>query len=397
MNLSVTSSNVRSGFFQNQKPDLINQQFKTQDIWCLQETRTTSTRECERTLDKLHLRGVFDFAPDGNRLGVAVLVTASTRLLSVWKSGTGRLAYAIIEKASFRKEPFAVFSVYMPVQTGSSARDSANHDEIYTLLSTKIEELRQQDIHFIIVAGDFNSILNPEIDAESPTVRFNQHIKEMHDNFCTRHLLEDAYRYKYPELKSYTFKSTGQRSGLWKRRLDRILIPSVFAEGNFTVEHLPVHFSDHRCVQIELKIPKTRYNTLPNVRPIWRHNDLLFEEESYNQQIATFIRTTISRVTEANPKEEWDWFKTNLRIKCQKEERKIMGARTRKRKKLIKDLRLLGQDDDAREEAILEALERIDNETVRTLAFKAGEKHFEYGEKSSAFLHAAVRLEKTKL
>ena len=93
------------------------------------------------------------------------------------------------------------------------------------------------------------------------------------------HRLNEPFRYRYPNRKSYTFTNNrGQGS-----RIDKIYIPTLWCDKIKQTTHIPFEKSDHKAVILVLKCQREKWGN-----SYWKFNESLLENENYIKLIEKF-------------------------------------------------------------------------------------------------------------
>ena len=100
------------------------------------------------------------------------------------------------------------------------------------------DELDNSDIDDncrIIIGGDFNVILNPDLDGFGGKPKLKESAKQI-ENICLLHDLVDVWRVRNPEIKRFTWR---QKTPIIQRRLDFWLTDNVLQEEIDQVNIIP--------------------------------------------------------------------------------------------------------------------------------------------------------------
>ena len=163
---------------------------------------------------------------------------------------------------------------------GPSDKDSP---EFFTKVFDIIEDIGNRQV---VTAGDFNVIMNPNIDARNyRSYASRPRSRRNIVNIMERLDLIDIYRTVYPNKRQYTWRkfNTIQQS-----RLDYFLISDSLVSVVNQIEIIPGYRSDHSIVCLAIK------NTMTNYRPktYWKFNNSLL----YDSEYVTMIKTTITNI-----------------------------------------------------------------------------------------------------
>ena len=115
----------------------------------------------------------------------------------------------IFLEAIVQDQKFLFVNIYAPNKTSEQ-----------TLFFDQIkDELDNSDIDDncrIIIGGDFNVILNPDLDGFGGKPKLKESAKQI-ENICLLHDLVDVWRVRNPEIKRFTWR---QKTPIIQRRLD---------------------------------------------------------------------------------------------------------------------------------------------------------------------------------
>ena len=166
---------------------------------------------------------------------------------------TGRITIVNID---IEKENFTLVNIYSPTQN-----ETQQQIQIIDIVETKIGMFRMNNI---IIGGDFNLHLKPELDAISVKPSPNKTFLESYD-------LTDIWRVYNPEKQVFTW-----RRGKLKSRLDYFFV-SQHLLNSTKCETLPGLLSDN-CL---LRLIHTQNNEQLRSTGLWKFNSRLLEDEDY--------------------------------------------------------------------------------------------------------------------
>ena len=229
-------------------------------IFLLQETHS-----CQAT-EKLWLtewggQGLFGHGTSSSK-GVAFLFPRNFagKINETYMDPTGRI---IIVNIDIEKENFTLVNIYSPTQN-----ETQQQIQIIDILETKIGMFRTDNI---IIGGDFNLHLNPELDAISFKPSPNKVYRQNLIAFLESNDLTDIWRVYNPEKQVFTW-----RRGTLKSRLDYFFV-SQHLLNSTKCEILPGLLSDH-CL---LRLVHTQNNEQLRGTGLWKFNSRLLEDEYY--------------------------------------------------------------------------------------------------------------------
>ena len=153
----------------------------------------------------------------------------------------------------------------------------------YQNLFNKIENL---DTKNLIICGDWNLVMNYEIDTKNYRKKNNVKARETVLNYMDKLDLLDIWRKTHETVKRYTW-----RQNFYKKlaRLDFFLISETLLDIYANSEIKQSYKSDHSPVQLEIFISKTQKG-----KGIWKLNNSLLLDEELNTLINKEIQLTVS-------------------------------------------------------------------------------------------------------
>ena len=263
--------------------------FEKFEIMCLQETHGRK-KEITRTVQSLGFKkGVFSLA-NSQAKGVAILWRNPIEGgENTWTDNEGRVAIAHLQ---LENQPIVVVGIYAP---NLNATILAREEYVTYLISVRhmIERAKQKaNTDNIIMMGDFNLIMNAELDSYSKNPKVYEVPKEelvdLTDNFA----LQDCFRQLNGDTKAYTFSRHNENptKGIYNR-LDYIYASDAILRVAKDCNHIAVGKTDHLAVQLILNEKKERKKL-----GLWRHND------SYNKDVEfiTLMSTVIKEAQECS-------------------------------------------------------------------------------------------------
>jgi len=208
-------------------------------IMMLQETHCVDS-DLEEWSNELNCN-VFLNSGTSNSRGTLIAFTKNlnARIIHKYKDENGRLQLISFD---INNKKFLVINIY---------NENIEKDQIVLLdkLIDVLENLPDLADRHLIIGGDWNFILDKNIDAlgGSPQLKLASiskllKIKEKFD-------LTDIFRVRYPELKRFTFRQNSPRR---LRRLDFFLISNSLQEYVTKIDVLNAVSSDHSPVLLKI-------------------------------------------------------------------------------------------------------------------------------------------------
>ena len=376
-NLKIRSLNVR-GIQCKQKRNLVFTELSKyqQDILLLQETHST-------IFDEKHYKNkwgtnTFFSHGDSNSKGVCTIIPKHfPGKCELYHSDLeGRM---LIVKLTLDEMEYYLFNLYFP---------TSNHetDQIQLLMNLN-DHLTDNGAGNIVLGGDWNVILNDELDKKSnsksicPNHKFRDNLLRL----LEEHNLSDCWRLNNPTTKKFTCRS-GKGNGIATlSRIDMIFISENLLNILSNTKIEAGYMTDHNYVTATLKIIKGTRG-----KGSWKFNNKLLYDKSY----VTLIKELISKEIKDNSKYQdkgflWDYIKMRIRS----ETMTYSGHLNKTKREYLKQLDLdiehsndQYENDPTNENYELlrgykDELEVINKETLAGIIFRSKCEWAEYGEK----------------
>lgn len=196
-----------------------------------------------------------------NSRGVAIFFNnnCEIEIHNQYKDDSGN--YIILD-ATVEGISFLLINIYGP---------NSDTPDFYMNIQNKIEEMYSSQ--HIVIGGDFNLILNKELDSmnykhlNNPKSR--QSVLNLMDTFC----LKDVFRENNPMLKRYTWR---KKNPIKQSRLDFFLISESMLTMNPCIKYENSYRSDHSPVILCYKT-----NEFKKGRGFWKFNNTLLTDKEY--------------------------------------------------------------------------------------------------------------------
>ena len=265
-------------------------------IILLQETHSTVTDEEEW---KQQWGGDLLFSHGTNTArGVAVLFSPRTQVevCKVERDGDGRW---LMMEINIMNTDLKIGNIYVP------------NEDNPTFFKDVIEKLTQSDCTDICLGGDFNLVMNVDLDR----LESKHNNKKVHDvlmefiaaGYC------DYWRACNPEKHQYTwFRGKSKVQKRQCARLEFFLVNDLLCSRVDSVLHKPGILSDHSMVQLEL-----RSNLPSRGRGLWKMNTLFFVQLDFQEAMSVCLKKAIRKYDDCNPSLRWELIKTQVISLCQ--------------------------------------------------------------------------------
>ena len=300
MSLRFNSFNAR-GLRDSKKRRVIFHWLKStyKGICLLQETHCTVDQE-EKW--RREWGGHIEFCHGSSRSkGVAVLFPPRLDVkVDKKKEGNGHL---VVLDVSLKEQHYLLMNVYAPTKD--------KEQEQISLLEKIAEILEENQDKSVIIGGDLNTYLNPDLDKQGGSTTAISNYAVLLNSLMEEYSLIDIYRAINPDRKRYSWRGM-TRNGLVQSRLDYFLILShmVYDVSNVSIE--PSIKSDHSIISAEFNFD----NTCTKGRGFWKFNSSLLVDKEYVTLIKETIKQSEDKYLHLDDKGlMWDLIKCEIRSK----------------------------------------------------------------------------------
>ena len=259
------------------------------DVFILQETH--STIECEQLWNTEWGSGILYSHGTSSTLGVMLFFNKRriAQILDVITDPGGRYICANIE---VNEHIFTLATIYAP---------NKDSPDFFKELNRNLVKLDAADV---VLIGDFNLVLHPEIDRTENKL-YNNRAKTVLDNIITTYELTDIWRMKHPGIIEYSWfrlfpKFTGSR-------IDFVLLNNSLINRNVSCEYVQGYKTDHRGVRLVQDFCK--YARGPGY---WKFNNLLLHDTQYLDLVRKLIQDAKKSWIPGNSKDVWESLKTKI-------------------------------------------------------------------------------------
>ena len=133
--------------------------------------------------------------------------------------------------------------------------------------------LEQNSADYSIVCGDFNMVLNPELDTYNYLYINNPKARTAVQNMIDSEDLIDIFRQNYPQTRRYTWR---KRNPIKQARLDYFLISNQMSNIIKSCNIKAGYRSDHSIIELEIIL-----NKFIRGKGLWKFNNSLLKDKEY--------------------------------------------------------------------------------------------------------------------
>ena len=327
---TLNSLNVR-GLNNEKKRKTLFQWFKEQHrgITFLQETHSMEKDE-KRWAAEWGSEIIFSHGT-GSRCGVALLIDLNNEyhINEVNRSDNGRF---LMINITIDNEVYILINIYAPTKDDPKAQK-----EFFCKLETRLEEYIDSNV---IIGGDFNVCLNPELDKFGGRKETISASSKQITNITETYDMIDIWRALNEQEKRFTWRSTTKR-GRVSSRLDFWLISSHLSFNVENTEIEPSIKTDHSLIKLTFYIP----NAQTTGKGFWKFNSSLLTDKEYIRIIEELLDNYDETYNEiSNRSLAWDVLKCKIRgITIQ-----YSIQRSKKKKQYFEDLNIQMKDLEAK-------------------------------------------------
>ena len=231
---------------------------KQPHIVCLQDTHWME-------VDKNRIKHIWEneiFICEGrtNSRGVAIFLNSNFeyKVLSSDRDKNGNYLGLLLT--------FSTMTVYLLTIYGPNADRPEFYQEVDKLL-------QKYDATYNIICGDFNLVLNPDMDMHNYKYVNNPKARKTVLSFIESHDLLDVYRHYHPQTKRYSWH---KRNPIKQARLDFFLVTSTMSDIVTKCDIKPSYRSDHSILELSFIL-----NNFTLGKGIWKFNNSLLELPQY--------------------------------------------------------------------------------------------------------------------
>lgn len=157
----------------------------------------------------------------------------------------------------------------------------------------------------VILAGDFNLVLNNKLDIISGNQHESSLVAKFNQLLCNTDTY-DIWRIWHGDHKEYTWANN---SAPWiARRLDYMLVNTAVVNMVSHCDIIPVANTDHKLVEIDVNI-----GTVERGPSYWKFNGALLKDEEYIRRVNDQIKLLKEALEDFPPQLKWDYVKAQIK------------------------------------------------------------------------------------
>ena len=381
--IKIVSMNVRGiNEYNKRKKSFAFLKKKCPDVICIQETHCQIEYE-ELWKNQVGFEIIFSNGTSSSR-GVATCIKKSSdiKIVKISKDQQGRI---LIVDVDLQNVVFTIVNLYAPNED-----DPDFFLELFALLQNhKNEE--------IVMTGDFNLVMQTEIDASNPNRRNNVKALAVLQHFMDEMMLTDCWRMLNPDKRIYYWYRS--KPNFQASRLDYFIVNhGLLSKCESSIE--PGFATDHSLITLTLHI-----NKVERGRGYWKFNNSLLKDIEFLKHINSEIEDLCASFYHENIDIRWEEIKELLTEEAQSWSRNKAKNNRLNFYKLTEDLKNLKyridqqQADISLREELLNIYESKQNEMNKQITYKTLgaiiRSRFKWaaeGEKSSKYFYGLEKI-----
>ena len=298
--MKLSSLNVRGLREKNKRRAVFNfLRCTNSDLILLQETHLANAEE-QKLWEMEWGSKMYSSFGTSNARGATILVHPKFEgeITEHCTDNEGRL---ICLQARVSDKLFTVCNIYAP-----------NMDDMsfFTSMIDTVEKYVDRD--GIILGGDFNLVMNPELDRNDSNINNTKSLEVVRE-FMDRNNLCDVWRVMHPEERLYTWHRWGKKHKPMCSRIDLFLIPLGYMdcveESNISTGFM----TDHSIINVKIKIDI--YKRGPGN---WKFNNTLLSEKELGVRVEECVKYIVECSEHLNPNDRWEFIKSEVGSVCRK-------------------------------------------------------------------------------
>ena len=246
--------------------------------------------------------------------------------------------------------------------------------------------IREMDAVYTILGGDFNVVMNAELDRNIPHSYHNLS-HEIVEELINEHDLTDVWRFNNPEKKQFTWVKC--KPVISWSRIDYFLISHNLVQKCTSAEIESCILSDHSLISLELEL-----NTIKRGPGYWKFNDKLLLDTYFVEQMENYICGLKRVYSYLDEYEFWEFAKDEIKAFSMSYAKNASQKANMYQFNLAKLYSKLQQKllDDEVSPSLLQNLDKVsielnemESKSVHSAAFRCRCKWEEKGERPSSY------------
>ena len=261
------------------------------DVYVLQETHSNAS--CEKLWSAEWGNGIFFSHCSSQSAGTMILFNRK-RVMQIKQLVTDPLGRYMIASVTVHEQNFVLTTVYGP---------KSDCPEFFSKIRDEIEHLNVPDM---VIVGDFNLVLDPNID-RSVNIQYNGKAVEEVKKMISTFQLVDLWRLYYPKEILYSWKRTFPK--FTGSRIDFVLCNNCLINRCVKCEYMHGYKTDHMAISV-------RFNLAPHKRGpgYWKFNNLLLNDVIFVERTTELIEKLLSDMQDCTPKDLWETLKHKITV-----------------------------------------------------------------------------------
>ena len=346
------------------------------DILILQEIH--SSVECEQIWENEWGGKIIFSHGSTSARGIAILTTKALyqSMSNVYKSVDGRVIILDISECGYI---VSIVAIYAP-----------NEDKP-AFFQEIAAEIRVRSEHKIIV-GDFNLVLDVEMDRENTYQNNNRAMEEV-TSIMEEFSLKDIWRIQNIDKREFSWRKP-RTYPVKASRIDFALVSSGLDQQVKTVQYLSSLKTDHRAIYLVVELSPSERGC-----GYWKFNNSLLQNLEFIKTMNKEIEQTMIATQDKKPKDRWELIKKRIketsvafaRSKIS-EDKLVISNLAEKVNEYEEHLPLTREENDLYEMTKIELEEKM-FDRIKGVMFRSKAKWYEQGEKSTKYF---LSLEKAR-
>ena len=233
------------------------------------------------------------------RQGVAILMPLNidVKVTNIESDLNGRLIALTCE---IEGNEFVLLNIYAPTKDKNTMQNN-----FLNYLHSTIEKYSDKNL---IIGGDFNVCLNPELDKIGGRYEVQSNYCKKLINLLEEYSLIDIWRLRNLTLKQYTRRDRSSL-GLVQARLDYWFVSTNLQYNIDKTFIKPGYQSDHSILCFQLQLLETQKRG----KGTWKFNNGLLNDRKYVELMKATISTALQEVNFENKNLLWEYLKCQIR------------------------------------------------------------------------------------